>query len=315
MLTTEQITLRRTGITASEVSAILGLNPFAGPFDVYLSKTGASAAESETEAMRWGRQLEPVILNRYEVDTGFTLDYPGTVRHAHHPELLGTPDAVVRGMPRGVEAKTGGIHTAHHWGDTSVQAVPPHYLVQCSMYMAICDAECWDLAVLLGGQDYRVYSLDRDPDLEQFLVEAALRFWHEHVVREIPPPIDASASASRFLSTYFARTNGKLLSSTPVTDVWAERLKEARQAVAAARALEAEAENRLKSIIGESDGIEGEFFTLYWRRSKDSTDTDWKALVAELAKDPETFARIESLRPEFEKTRSGSRSFRVYFRR
>lgn len=314
MLTREQIELRRSGITATEVAAIVGLSPFAGPMDVYQEKLGLVESRTVNEAMRWGHALEPLILARYAEDEGVEIVVPGTLRHPEHSEILGTPDGVVVGERRGVEIKTTSHRAAHLWGEAGSDAIPAHYYVQCAIYMAVCDADSWDLAVLIGGQDYRVYRIERDREMESWLVDSALRFWREHVLAEVPPAVDGRPTTARFLANRFPTNNGVLRGSDLEAELLAERLRDAREAVAAARAAEAEAENRLKAMIGDTDGIKGSFFTIYWRRSKDSTEVDYRALLEELTEgDEELAARVDALKRKHSRTRQGARSFRTYF--
>lgn len=316
MLTTEQIELRRTGVTATDVAAIVGLSPFAGPMDVYLEKLGLADPVADNEAMRWGRDLEPLILKRYAADNGVDVETPGTLRHPEHPELLGTPDGLVAGGRRGVEIKTAGPRTAHFWGEPGSDAVPPQYYIQCAVYMAICGAEAWDLAVLIGGQDYRVYTIERDSETEAWLVDSALRFWRSHVLAGVPPPVDGRAATARFLAHQYPSSNGLMRGSDLECELWAERLREARAAVTTARALESEAENRLKAKIGEADGLKGSFFTVYWRRARDASEVDYRAVLDELAAgDPEIARRCEELVARHTRVRQGTRSFRTYFNR
>ena len=67
----ELFELRRSGVGGSDVSAILGMNPWRGPFDVWLEKTGAVDQFGENPAMMRGRLFEPAIANWYsEVTEG-----------------------------------------------------------------------------------------------------------------------------------------------------------------------------------------------------------------------------------------------------
>ena len=45
-----------------------------------------------------------------------------------------------------------------------------------------------DLAVLFGNTDFRIYTILRDPELENLVLEKAHHFWHEHVLKDVPPP-------------------------------------------------------------------------------------------------------------------------------
>jgi predicted phage-related endonuclease len=41
--------------------------------------------------------------------------------------------------------------------------------------------------VLIGNSDLRIYCIKRDLELEQLLIEAAIKFWDEHVLKGDPP--------------------------------------------------------------------------------------------------------------------------------
>jgi predicted phage-related endonuclease len=54
--------------------------------------------------------------------------------------------------------------------------------------MAITGIEQCDLAVLFGNSDFRIYEIARDLELETLVIEKALHFWKEYVLKDIPPP-------------------------------------------------------------------------------------------------------------------------------
>ena len=70
--------------------------------------------------------------------------------------------------------------------------------------MALCDLPRADLAVLIGNNDFRVYHLRRDLELEELIIDRANTFWHGHVIARIPPrpssPGDALALYPRSLA-------------------------------------------------------------------------------------------------------------------
>ncbi len=61
-------------------------------------------------------------------------------------------------------------------------------------FAVVCDAERVDLGVKIEGDglDFRMYQYARNPDLERRLIEIERKFWHEHVLAQVPPePINA----------------------------------------------------------------------------------------------------------------------------
>lgn len=188
---------RRQGIGASESAAVLGLSPYKTPLDVYLEKTGEAPAQADNEAMYWGRELEGAILRRYQRDTGRELQtVQRTYRSALHPFMTATPDAV--GSDRLVEVKTAGIRSAVEWGDPGTDAVPVAYLVQVTHQMIVTGHQLADLAVLIGGQDYRVYAVPLDAELAAAIIEREATFWQAVEARQPPAPTTNAGAFARW---------------------------------------------------------------------------------------------------------------------
>jgi predicted phage-related endonuclease len=59
--------------------------------------------------------------------------------------------------------------------------------VQVAYYAAICDIPKVDIAVLIGGQDFRIYTYNRNKDLEDKIVKIGINFWYNHIEKRIPP--------------------------------------------------------------------------------------------------------------------------------
>jgi predicted phage-related endonuclease len=87
-----------------------------------------------------------------------------------------------------LECKTANPFARSEWGEPGTDQVPMGYLCQCLWYMAITGIEQCDLAVLLGNSDFRIYEIERDLELEALVIEKALHFWHEYVLKDIAPP-------------------------------------------------------------------------------------------------------------------------------
>jgi putative phage-type endonuclease len=162
MLTEAQQRVRATGVGSSDIGAVAGLSPYARPIDVWMVKRGL-AEVPETEAMRLGTALEPVVAGLYAREhlvDGEWLAQPsdvwpgsvqGTLRHTSEPWIVASPDRAVvdracvdapgRSVLRLVEIKTVSHRSAHHWGEAH-DDVPPWYRAQID----VTDAE----AVLEG---------------------------------------------------------------------------------------------------------------------------------------------------------------------
>jgi predicted phage-related endonuclease len=87
-----------------------------------------------------------------------------------------------------LECKTANPFSSSEWGEVGSDEVPMSYLCQCIWYMAITNLDRVDLAVLFGNSDFRIYEITRDAELEKMVLQKAITFWQEHVLKEIAPP-------------------------------------------------------------------------------------------------------------------------------
>lgn len=180
---------RSRGIGASEISAVAGLSKWSTPLEVYLRKTGEAGPIADNRAMRVGRRLEPVVIGEFCDETGEQVAlYPcPLIAHPEFPHHLATPDAdLVSG--RLVEAKTASIRTLSDWGPSGSDEVPDSYVVQTQWQMHVAGRDECKLAVLIAGDELRVYTIERNERLIAHLIEAAAEFWGRVERRDPPDP-------------------------------------------------------------------------------------------------------------------------------
>jgi putative phage-type endonuclease len=191
---------RTSGIGSSDAAAVAGISPWATPFEIYCRKLGLAPEVEETRAMRIGTLMEPVIAQLYADETGHEIaDRQVCVTHPTLPFVRATLDGL-REDGRIVEFKTAGIRAAKEWGDEN-DAIPDYYAIQLHHQMLARDAEVADLAVLIGGQDFRIYTVERYEPTAARLIELESEFW-DRVQRRDPPPATAVADARLYACLY-----------------------------------------------------------------------------------------------------------------
>lgn len=276
--------LRRSGLGGTDASAVLGLNPWRTPLQVWSEKRGEAPPVEQTPAMRWGLVLEPVIAEEYSLQTGRKLWTPEQVyHHPLHDFLVGSPDRLVIGEPRGVEVKTANGFMASEWGPAGTDQVPQHYLIQCLHYMAVTGLRVWDLAVLIGGSDFRIYTIRWDDEAGSQLVAALCAWWDRHMVQGIEPP--AMRGDVEWLNRRFPREALDLAPASTEAFLLATEYKLANAAMKDAEARKDAAAAALKQLIGERQGLAGEGWSITWKANRDSERTDWQGVATSLAED------------------------------
>jgi len=208
---------RRKGIGGSDVAALLGLSPWAGPFEVWLDKTGQAPLDSgETTAQRRGRLMEEPVARMYAEITGYTVAPPSETIGGAHREgsaqwMLGSPDRIVYpaevGLPFGLECKTSrypddawGPDRSEVTGKDAQHVMPVTYALQCLWYMEVTGLARWDLAVLfMATDDLRIYTIHRDPNFGAALVAKCGEWWQHHVAEGNAPSLDGSHGAAAWI--------------------------------------------------------------------------------------------------------------------
>jgi predicted phage-related endonuclease len=264
-LSPEQIAIRRTGITASDIRAIVGLDPYGVTrHDVYASKVLGVDRFKETEATELGDDLEPIALrllakkrNRHILRRDpKTL----TVRHRERSAHIATPDAFLaehafREASELGEAKVVGFHNASGWG-TEPDAIPDWALVQVT-WQAYVTAIPVVLVGALIGTEVRTYRIERDEDLVGVLVEEADKFLRDHVTPRKPPAVDGTEGSGRMLRALFPRPTGPMVRASAEAEERAKAYFHWKHQVEVAEANLEGVKQALIAACGESEGIVG----------------------------------------------------------
>jgi putative phage-type endonuclease len=185
----EWLAQRRKSLGASDAAAALGLSPYRSPLELWLVKTGRMTEGPETMAMRMGTLLEPVLAKLYTEETGLGLVGDGFQRQVaspFHAFLTATLDAVnVEDNP--VEFKTVGPYSRAELGEPGTEEIPAHWMIQVHQQMYCWGARQAEVAVLVGGQEFRIYRVKRNEDLIKAMIPKLADFW-SHVETDEPPP-------------------------------------------------------------------------------------------------------------------------------
>ncbi len=270
---------RRHGLGGSDVAALLGLSPFAGPFDVWLSKT-QSVDGGSNRAMRSGVLLEQAIAAFAAGELEAELLPSEGLVHPDRAWHRGTPDGYLEGglvgARAGLECKK--VRTLDGWGEPGSGDVPIAYRVQCAWYMGLADLDRWFVAVFATlSEQWEIYTLERDLEIEQALVERARQWWQRHVVEGEMPPLDSTSSCALALHMQHAEPDEELLDVEGEVVDLVEQWQTAKDAERDAKAARAAVEIHVKAAIGDAAGIRWSGGRVKWSRFE-RTSLDAKQL-------------------------------------
>lgn len=243
---------RRKGIGSSQAAAICGLSPWSSPLEAFLGYATMDDREP-TEIMEIGLAMEPVLAKLYEQRTGEALQKPEPILwSSEHPFMLASLDFQRASDRRIVETKTS--RTGHGFGEPGTDEVPQHYAIQVQHQMAVAGREDADLAVLVGGAEFRIYHLRRDDSLIASLVKIEGDFW-ELVKAGTPPPFDwEHADTPTLVRRLYRKVRaGELVELDNDADTYAEIMDAAAAEAARYSAAKEHAKARLMVMVGENE--------------------------------------------------------------
>jgi putative phage-type endonuclease len=285
--------LRAKSLGGSDVGALLGLSRYRSAVDVWMEKTGKEIAVRDSLPLRFGQFAEEFVASEYALSTGLSLaSHDAAVTHPEYQYMHGHIDrfALNGDLPligsdgkitasRILECKTANPFAQSEWGEAGSDQVPLSYLVQCVWYMMLTNINQTDLAVLFGNADFRIYEITRDLELEQMVLERAITFWENHVLKDIPPP---AASEADYKTLFGKSTVSKSVEAPIETCELIKKLKSLNEQV---EQYEAEISQIKQSIMGQMQDAEILTFdgqTLAtWKAPKPSLRLDTKKLTEE----------------------------------
>lgn len=262
---------RRRGIGGSDVAGILGMSKWKTPLQVYLDKIGKAEDTPDNEAMLWGRVLEPVIRQQYADRTGRPVRVPEKmIYHRDHEFMLANLDGFTDDG-RVVEIKT--ARFGDEWGDQGTDQVPVPYLLQVQHYMAVTGFEVADVAVLVGGSDFRLYEIHADIDLHKLLIEKEAEFWGMVQERKPPEPVTSADAQAMFKAKA-----GLFVEANMDTFEAIEQLAEIRAKMKDFEQQEEQAKAVVMRTMGHADTLTWNGRTLAtWKESKPRQTFDSKS--------------------------------------
>ncbi|KAB7677345.1 endonuclease [Plesiomonas shigelloides] len=298
------LAIRQQGIGSSDAAAAIGLSRYKSPLTLWLEKTGRKTSDdlSQNAAVQWGIALEPLLAQVYAKRTGHKVRRVNAVlQHPRHPFMLANLDREVIGDPLGtgtLEIKTASYHSAPQWED----GVPVAYQCQVLHQLAVTGHAWADVAVLIGGQDFRIYRIFPDDAKIADLIARETQFW-QHVIHQRQPSPDGSEDAGQALQWLFPRDDGDtvdLSDSAEFNPLFSELLQ-LRQDKERLEQQESLIKQRLQAALGSASAGIFAHGKIMWTCSKDRLVPDLQQLEQE---HPTLLAR-------YQKTVPGTRRFTV----
>jgi putative phage-type endonuclease len=206
--------VNRTGfIGGSDIASILGVSPWKSAYELWEEKTSGwqqESSEARDRVLNRGKKLEPLVIEMLQEERDVWIWERNQVHvDPEHPFLRAEIDfeyviperADERDLGNG-DVKTVHPMAAKDWGAEGTDEFPIYYAAQFQFGLMVTGRQVCMVAALIGADDLRVYSIQRDEELIAHIRKAAVDFWYSNIANNVPPPVQTSEDAEKMLSRF-----------------------------------------------------------------------------------------------------------------
>ena len=231
---------RQTSIGASDAGPALGLSRHKTQYQLWEEKTASEIIQFDNPILRRGRMFEPIIRQMYSNETGRAVKKVPKMTSERYPFMSASPDGYVEDGKRYIEIKT--ARNKREWGEPGTDEIPLPYMIQVQHGLIVTGLEVADIPVSFSLDDFAIYEVPADKELQEMIIEKEAAFW-ELVKNRIPP------EPSNYVDVYrrFAQSMPKSIQAD--SDI-AGAIQALRSIKLSQKELK-EREDQLKTMIGK----------------------------------------------------------------
>jgi len=281
MLTEKQKEAREQAIGSSDAPVVAGVSTYCSPLELYYKLHGELPRydDNETWEQKAGSKFEPVIAEIVAEELGLKIRRCPTRKHPKYDFMAASLDYEIISNPKGP-----GILEIKRRSGARFDTLPDDIALQVAHQMAVTNRDWGKVAVLFGWGKPVVFDVERDREVEEYLIQLEARFM-VRVKAGDPPTETWTPETVDLLKKLYPRDSGQEITlDHPELVQAAQHFLEARVALAACEAQKAEYEGKLKSAIGgASKAIVPGFGAISWKTTKSTKRLDLDRLKAEHA--------------------------------
>lgn len=265
--------LRKKDVTSTEAAALFGLSPYVTAFELWHRKHDNLDVEFKmNERVQWGSRLQDAIAAGVAEDQGWTIRR--MTEYIRDPELrMGASfdfSIETHTVPDWPQEEKGVLEVKNvdslafrdGWivdGD-NVEA-PPHIEIQVQIQLALSQRKWNFIGALIGGN--RVILIKRIPDQQVIdSIKKRIREFWDSVANHIEPKPDFSKDSDFIAHLYSFAEPGKIFNADERVSKLASAYKQAGVEEKAAKEKKDAAKAEILTIIGDSEKVVGEMFTI-----------------------------------------------------
>lgn len=278
MLTDKQKTAREGTLGSSDAPVVAGLSPYKSPLTLYYELHGdlPRYSDEETAYQRIGSRLEPVIAEIAADELGLSIRRCPPKLSRLHPFMSANLDFEIVNNPKG----PGIFEIKNRAGQRPWEQLPEDIELQARHQLAVTNREWGIVAAMFQFGTIRHYEIERDQELEAYLIEIEGRFM-VRVEKGNPPDTTWNKEGLELLKKLYPRDSGKTITlDSPEAAAMVAQYLGCREVLKDMEAKEAAAKGWIQAAMQDASTASVPGYTLTWKSTKPSKRFDEEAFKA-----------------------------------
>ena len=289
----EWLALRHKYIGGSDAAAVVGMNAWVSPYTLWAEKTGRLPGFEGNLATEVGTYLEEFVAQKFAQETGKRVRKSNqSWFNDQYPWAIANIDREIVGEDAGLEIKTTSELNLKKFKGGEY---PANYYVQIVHYLAVTGKQRWYLAVLIGNREFKWFTIERDEDEINALMDAEREF-KLCVDNDTPPIADGSSSTADTLTTLYPNSTDDAIGIGTFENDLDDYFRLKKQLEKITETIDGIA-NRIKAHLQECERGEGEKYKVSWKTQTRSTFDSKKFIADHPELDVSKYFKTSNSRP------------------
>lgn len=266
---------RKLGIGGSDIAAVLGINKYSTPLDIWRDKQPDAVEKAVTQDMLRGQMLEEFVAKMWQELSGNKVRKSKFMIYTHpdFPIAKASPDRFYgAGKDFSVlECKTIARKVLH-------EELPNHWICQLQWTMFCTGAKKGTIAWCSPpGFSIEWLEIEADEELQEVMITEAQKFWDNYVVTGIaPPPLTGEDVVS-----LHPRESEKVIEASEDILKLAIEYKKLGESKSIVEEAQKEISDQIKSFMNDAGVLKyGDNVVATYKARKGKTEVDAEALKA-----------------------------------
>jgi len=277
-LTDKQKAARDGALGSSDAPTVVGVSPYKSPLELFFQLTGQLPrySDEETRAQKIGSLIEAPIAELAAEEMGLKIRRSPPRVHPKHAFMTANLDYEIISHPKGV----GCLEIKNRGAAKPYDELPDDIQLQVAHQLAVTNRDWGIVAVLFGFGQLKTYEVQRDKEIEEYLIELEARFM-VRVQKGEPPDQQWTPQTVDLLKRIHPQDSGRTIDLGQEGATRAASFLSIKQSLEEAEREKATHEGWIKSQMADAANATAPGYAISWKTTTSTKRLDLDRLKAE----------------------------------